>query len=135
MNFHNSHFVIKRRSGNLFHEAKNSLSRLDRNRPLRGRGRLKAGRRTKDWIKVRRELSTEFAARGITSCELKMEGCWGEGALGFAHGRKRRHLEGDELKTLTILACNPCHDKIECLLPEEMLTTVESVIANREKER
>ena len=85
-----------------------------------------------DWLKVRRELSTEFKAAGITSCELKYEGCWGEKALGWAHGRKRRHLKDGELKSLVVLSCNPCHDRIEYLKPEEMLAIVESIIAQRD---
>lgn len=82
---------------------------------------------------VRRRLSAEFAERGVTSCELRYEGCKGQVMLGFAHGRKRRHLKGDELKTLVILACNPCHDKIEYLGPERMLAIVQGVIVEREK--
>jgi hypothetical protein len=114
------------------HAEKNSqLKRSSMRR--NGRSRLKAGRRTNDWMRVRRILSREFAAAGITSCELKLEGCWGDRALGFAHGRKRRHLKGDELQTLTILSCNICHDKIEYLPPEEMLAIVQDVIERRER--
>lgn len=89
------------------------------------------GRRTKTWLKIRRQLSMTFAERGITSCELHYEGCWRERALGWAHGRKRRNLKGDELATLVILACNPCHDKIEYLEPSEMLRIVQEVIEKR----
>jgi len=92
---------------------------------------MNKGKRTKEWDTVRRRLSTEFKAKGITSCELKYPGCWGDSALGFAHGRKRRHLEGDELRSLVILACNPCHDKIEYLEPAEMLEIVQNVILLR----
>lgn len=113
-------------------------NRLERNTPLKrsqiqrsGKPINKNGRRGKDWLKTRRQLSVEYAAQGITSCELRYEGCWGDKALGYAHGRKRRHLKGDELKTLTILACNPCHDRIEYLPPEEMLRIVQGTIANR----
>jgi hypothetical protein len=92
---------------------------------------LKPGRKTKQWNATRRKLVSEFAAMGITSCELRYEGCFGEGALGFAHGRKRRHLKGDELKTLVILICNPCHDRIEFLPAEEMLRIIQEVIEKR----
>src|SRR4051794_21867306 len=54
----------------------------------------RVGKKARAWAITRRELSTEFAAQGITSCELGYEGCWRENALGFAHGRKRRHLKG-----------------------------------------
>lgn len=105
---------------------KRGTKRLHSVRPMK-----KIGKRGKRWIAVRRRLSIEYAAKGITSCELHYEGCFGEGALGFAHGRKRRHLKGDELETLTILACNPCHDKIEFLPAEEMLRIVQEVITSR----
>jgi hypothetical protein len=95
----------------------------------------KIGKKSKQWIAVRRRLKVEFEALGITSCELRYEGCAGDGMLGFAHGRKRRHLKGDELETLTILACNHCHDAIEYLGPEKMLEIVEHTIARRSERR
>lgn len=63
-------------------------------RSLRGGKIRRVGKKGKDWIAVRRRLSAQYAAQGITRCELNYEGCWGEGALGFAHGRKRPTLEG-----------------------------------------
>lgn len=152
-NYFNSHFKVRekpiRRSSlrgklktaekmdakknNSVHAAKTSLANGLRER-RNGRCRLNAnGRKTQDWIKVRRELSIEFAAAGITSCELKYEGCWGEKALGWAHGRKRRNLRDGELKSLVALVCNPCHGRIEYLPPEEMLAIVQDVIARREE--
>jgi hypothetical protein len=92
---------------------------------------LKAGRKVKAWEATRRELKVKYAAMGITSCELRYEGCKRDDWLSFAHGRKRRKLEGDELSTLTILACTPCHAKIEFLPADEMLRIIESVITNR----
>ena len=80
---------------------------------------------------IRARLKRQFDAAGITSCELGYPGCWKDEALGFAHGRKRRHLKGDEIETLTILVCNPCHDRIETLPAAGMLAIVKSVIAER----
>jgi hypothetical protein len=100
---------------------------------IRGSRSLRVGKKGRDWIAVRRRLSAEFAARGIVSCELGYESCWGQTALGWAHGRKRRHLKDNELETLVILSCNPCHDKIEYLPPAEMLAIVQDVISNRRK--
>lgn len=102
--------------------------------PGTARTTLKLGKKSKAWAKTRRKLKQESVAQGIERCELRYEGCWGDNGLGYAHGRKRRHLQGDELKTLTILVCNSCHDKIEYLGPERMLEIVETVIANRERE-
>lgn len=129
MNYFNSTFKVKpgaksmKRGGKL----KRSAMKLSQ-RPIK-----KAGKKSKQWIVVRRRLKIEFEAIGITSCELRYEGCAGDTMLGFAHGRKRRHLKGDELEMLTILACNNCHDKIEYLGPERMLEIVERTIQQRRK--
>lgn len=93
----------------------------------------KVGHKTRVWKNTRDRLKKKFAAMGITQCELNYDGCAFNNFLGFAHGRKRRHLEGDELETLVILACNNCHDQIERLPAEAMLTIVEKVIADREE--
>lgn len=92
---------------------------------------LWVGKKTREWMTVRARLKRKFVAAGITSCELGYPGCWKDEGLGFAHGRKRRHLKGDEIETLTILACNPCHDRIETLSAPAMLAIVKSVIAER----
>ncbi len=92
---------------------------------------LKAGKKTKRWQAVRAKLKVQFAAKGITSCELGYEGCKRDDWLSFAHGRKRTRLQGNELESLTILACTPCHDVIERMSPEAMLAIVRSVISER----
>lgn len=106
-------------------------------RPLTRKGkpqaRLKAGRKTKAWEATRRKLKVKYAAMGVTFCELRYEGCKRDDWLSFAHGRKRRHLAGNELETLTILACTPCHDQIEALTESEMCAIVLNVIAARKK--
>ena len=55
--------------------------------------------------------------RGITTCEIKLEGCKNSSFLGFAHRHKRRWYKHDpkllEAFNQTILACASCHDKIE----------------------
>jgi hypothetical protein len=131
MNYHNSTFRIKS-------ESRLQRSGIKRSKPMKRsamnrsvRPVKKLGKKSKQWIAVRRRLKVEFQALGIMSCELRYEGCAGDTMLGFAHGRKRRHLKGDELETLTILACNHCHDAIEYLGPEKMLEIVERAIARR----
>lgn len=99
--------------------------------PGTARKTLRAGKKTKEWNRVRAQVKREFAAQGITTCELKYEGCRNGDWLSIAHGRKRRKLQGNELKTLTILACVPCHERIEFLAPEEMLAIVNSTIERR----
>jgi hypothetical protein len=129
---HNSTFKVP--------ESRLQRSGIKRSKPMKRsamkksqRPMNKAGKRSKQWIAVRRRLKEAFEALGITSCELRYEGCRVNGMLGFAHGRKRRHLKGDELETLVVLACNPCHDNIEYLGPERMLEIVERTIQQRRR--
>lgn len=89
------------------------------------------GKKTRAWRNVVVRLKKRYAALGITSCELRYEGCWGDQALGFAHGRKRKWLREDELENLCVLACNPCHDVLEVSGADEMLAEVRNVIARR----
>ena len=76
-----------------------------------------AGNRTKEWIEARKKLVVLYKSKRITKCEVGFEGCWKNNALGFAHRHKRSfYLDCPELLgsfEQTILACNPCHDRIE----------------------
>jgi len=78
---------------------------------------IKAGKKTKAWKKIIPKLKKEFEAKGITSCELRFDGCWINNALSFAHRHKRHwyntrpHLLGNFNQI--ILTCIPCHQKIE----------------------
>jgi uncharacterized protein YlxP (DUF503 family) len=89
------------------------------------------GKKTRAWRNCVVRLKKKFERMGITSCELKYEGCWRDESLGFAHGRKRRWLAEDELEQLVVLACNPCHDRIETLPADEMFSIVRETIAAR----
>ncbi len=91
----------------------------------------KVGKKTKEWIAVRRELKATFKRAGITTCELRLPGCWTDNALGFAHTLKRRNIRTPEEFREVALACNVCHDVIESGSPEEMAATVRLVIASR----
>jgi hypothetical protein len=91
---------------------------------------LKAGKRTKEWQRVREQLKPRFEAVGITRCEFNFNGCWRNNALGFAHLRKRRNLREGELKVVA-LACNSCHDILEAMSEAEMTVTVLAVIQQR----
>lgn len=85
--------------------------------------------KTKEWEKIRKELKKDFYKRGITKCELNYEGCWRDNALSFAHLDKRRNVE--DLREV-VLACVPCHQKIEYIGRDNMRDILEKVIANRE---
>jgi hypothetical protein len=91
---------------------------------------LRAGKKTKEWQRVRERLKPRFEAVGIIRCEFRYQGCWHNNALSFAHMRKRRNLAPNELK-IVALACIPCHDKLE-LMPESLMAqTVSDVIQRR----
>lgn len=71
------------------------------------------------WEAERQKLKQIFLDKGITSCEVRKSGCWRDNALSFAHQHKRifykirgnEGLLGDFNQVL--LACVPCHEKIE----------------------
>jgi uncharacterized protein YheU (UPF0270 family) len=93
---------------------------------------LGAGKKTKAWDEAREKLKKQFAAWGITKCELNYEGCWRDNSLGFAHLDKRRYLTEADLMQV-VLACNECHQTIEVQSREEMRKELEEVIKNRVK--
>lgn len=112
---------------------------IKRSTPLRAkrdpfglRKRMNGGRKTKLNKASNARLKKKFETLEITSCELGYPGCTRTEFLSWAHGRKRRKLEGNELDTLVILSCINCHTRIERLAPEGMLAIVQSVIAERE---
>lgn len=106
---------------------------LLRSSPIRrGAGLRKAGRKTKAWERVRRQLKCEFTARGIQACELRFEGCMVDDYLGFAHSKKRRYVVTDEDWREVVLACRTCHDRLDINMShEEMARTVRDTIARR----
>lgn len=78
---------------------------------------IKPGKKTKAWNRDRYHLKKIYEEKGITTCELQIPGCWNYNALGFAHKHKRSwyNTQPKLLGTFneTLLACNPCHGKIE----------------------
>jgi hypothetical protein len=92
---------------------------------------LFVGKKTRAWVNARARLKKKFAAMGITTCELKYPECTHDNFLSFAHGKKRRHLVGDELETLVCLLCQNCHSRIEQMPEAAMEAIVRSVIAER----
>jgi hypothetical protein len=129
VNFWNSRFRV--REG----KPKTSLGYRSRKAPLRGGCRLNAnGNKAKLRESINRPNRARFAAMGLLSvCEAQLPGCWPNGRLTWAHGKKDRHLTMDERKNLVIRCCTVCHRKLdEQFSHEEMLAFVQSVIARRE---
>ena len=77
----------------------------------------KLGKITKRNIEANHKLKELFESKGITRCEVMLEGCMGNQFLSFAHRKKRRfyRLCPDKLSDFNevILACIPCHQLIE----------------------
>jgi hypothetical protein len=89
------------------------------------------GKKGKVWKEKRDELKVIHEAIGITTCELRYEGCAVDDYLGFAHAAKRRKLSKEDLGHV-ILACNFCHDKLEVMPPEQMKRIVDTICRERE---
>ncbi len=69
--------------------------------------------KVKDWDKARAILKKEYLARGIVRCEVNLAGCKVNNFLSFAHRYKRRDKQCEHTYKGTILACIPCHTKLE----------------------
>ena len=91
---------------------------------------MKLGKKGKAWTNTRRALKRQFFGRQITTCELRYEGCWIDNTLSFAHSKRRRFIEGDELSEV-ILACCFCHRILDEKPREETYEIVREIIANR----
>jgi hypothetical protein len=110
---------------------KATWKRLERGKPLkRGKRMNKIGPKTQTWIDVRKDIKQRFEWAGITACEARLLGCWFNDGLGFAHCKKRRKIEGDELWHVVLL-CNHCHDIWEKLPHAEMHNKIHAIIDRR----
>ena len=68
-------------------------------------------------MKINQKLKKIYLDKEITTCELRLNGCVNNFALGFAHRHKRNWYKHNPDLLMdfnqTILACQPCHEKIE----------------------
>lgn len=90
----------------------------------------KRGKKTDQWDRIRRQLIIRFQLVGLTYCELQYQGCWRDNGLTFAHRKKRRLCDEDELH-ICVMACQHCHDKVEYIGHEAMFQVIQEVIENR----
>jgi hypothetical protein len=88
------------------------------------------GKKGKENIDANKQMHEMFKELGITSCEIKLENCWRDNALGYAHLDKRRFLSKEDLIT-GVLACVICHQKVEVLPREEMKKILTKIIKKR----
>jgi len=73
--------------------------------------------KVKEWTIARNKLKEIYFDKGITTCELRLKGCWINNALSFHHRRKRIEYYSCPEKlgefNETILCCINCHQKVE----------------------
>lgn len=66
---------------------------------------------------TRAKLKKQFKEKGLVNCELKLNGCWYNNGLSFAHRHKRKEYWSRPGKlgdfNQVVLACAECHDQIE----------------------
>jgi hypothetical protein len=66
---------------------------------------------------INKKLKKMFLKKGITRCELRLQGCADNNMLSFAHRHKRKwYLGRKELLVdynQVVVGCIPCHMKIE----------------------
>lgn len=90
----------------------------------------RAGKKVLEWESIRRALKPRFLAVGITTCELKLEGCRRGNGLSFCHAKKRRNCSPSDLWTAA-LGCLSCHQILELLPEQEMERRVHEIIDSR----
>lgn len=66
-----------------------------------------------EWLKARERLIQIYKNKGITTCEIKLEGCLGQWTSAFAHLYKRSDPRCRHSFKQTVLACSRCHQAIE----------------------
>lgn len=88
------------------------------------------GKKGKEDIIARSENKRAMEEMGITTCEIRFEGCWHNNALSFAHPDKRRNLTREDLR-VAIVACVPCHQIIEAWPHQKMKKFVLDIIKKR----
>ena len=96
-----------------------------------------AGVKTQNWNEGRDDLKKKFGGWGITSCEIKFEGCLKDNFLGFAHTERRQHLTPEDVRNAdkVVLACQPCHNTVDFeMARKESKDLLEGIIKNREPE-
>lgn len=85
-----------------------------------------------NWPRERARQKIRFEKMGITTCELRLPGCWHDTALGFAHLDKRRFLKPEELSQVALLCSPVCHAYVERLPRPEMRKIIQGIIDRRE---
>lgn len=95
------------------------------------------GKQAKINREANKKLKEMYTSMGIDYCELNLKGCWRNNALSIAHKHKRiwylKHPELLYALSETIVACVPCHQRIEGnrQLTEEVFTKLRPNASNK----
>ena len=98
-------------------------------------GFIAKGKKTRNWENARVVLKKMFEAWEITRCEIKLEGCFNDDFLGFAHTERRNNLNQEDVRSpnKVVLACQSCHDKVDFRMDrKEAKLLLEGIIKKRE---
>lgn len=120
---------------------KRGNSKLKSTKPLKRGGSIKsgksikkAGKKSKEWSVVRKEVLEYFESIGLPQvCELQYENCLGGMFLTLAHSKRRRKIENAEQLKELIYACSKCHELLDALPHNETEEIVKKIIAKRGK--
>ena len=84
-------------------------------------------------MEAKKYLKNKFLEMGVTSCELHWpHHCWHTEGLSWAHSKKRRFIQGDEIYEVALL-CPIAHDLAENLPHKEMYKLICEIIQRREE--
>lgn len=94
--------------------------------------RMKPGRKSELELKIEARYKKLFEERGITTCEVQLDGCLYNDHLSWAHIDKRDRMTLEEYLCCVVLACiDVCHNTIERLHHELMRNVVGHMIDER----
>lgn len=94
--------------------------------PPRKTAMKRAGKKTREWENVRKEIKGRFLLADITSCEV----CGSDFCLSFAHRKPRRYCDKEELYKVALL-CQEHHQHCDSKGHDYMFNFVNSIIEKR----
>lgn len=80
------------------------------------------GRQGKINIEANKRLKAIYKEKGITTCEVRLSGCWGSRNLSFHHRYCRDYYRCKDIEqniknlsnyNTVLLVCPVCHDKLQ----------------------
>ena len=82
--------------------------------------------------RIRNILKKAFSEAGITWCEICGKNYGGALGFSFAHSKKQRLIEGEEMFEVILVCTSPCHVDLDQLSHDDMYNKVKSIIEARQ---